>query len=111
MVREFYSERDPTIVFLVDASVAMRTSVLGNSAFSAVTAELANFLLTAQSAAMAIGLIIFDEVRVLTCIEPRAGAENRESILREMLKTDTKTSHPCVSANRLNRKWCLMGLG
>lgn len=92
MIREFYLERDPTIVLLVDASAPMHTAVLGTSVFSAVTSEVSNFLFTARNAVGAIGLIIFDEIKVLRRIEPRVGQENRELTLREMLKTDAKSA-------------------
>jgi len=94
MVREFHPEIDPTIILLVDASASMHTGEVGASLLSAVTAELANFLPTAPAVGGAVGLIILDELRVLTRIEPKVGIENRELILRGMLKTDTKSNSP-----------------
>jgi len=107
MAKEFYSEKDPTIMLLIDASASMRTPAPQGSVFDALTAEVANFLATAAPAGSSTGLIMFDETRVLAIVDPRAGADNRERILRELLirgsqRTSLNASPQVVYIGRSN---------
>ncbi len=80
MTREFYREKDPTIILVIDISSSMKTVRNGTSTLNSLVAETGK-LLTAFQAASPVGLISFDEASVITNIRARQGGENREKIV------------------------------
>lgn len=82
---DFYLERDPTIMLLVDASSSMRARRGDGSMFSIVVGEIAGFL-ASRLGSSAVGLVMHDEKNIVAKIEPRPGLKNREIILRTLLE-------------------------
>jgi uncharacterized protein (DUF58 family) len=80
MVKEFYLERQPPIMLLIDSS---RTEK-GESVLNQLLAGLPN-LLTSFKPATPIGLTLYDEKSVVTSIPPRVGEHQRELILDTLL--------------------------
>ena len=86
MTREFYLERDPTIVLLIDASSSMRAQRGKGSLLNSLVEEVQNFLEAIRLVSSPVGLILYDEETVIANIEPGLGFENRERILRALLQ-------------------------
>jgi hypothetical protein len=86
MARDFYLERDPPIMLLVDTSVLAITERAAGSYSKTLLGELASLLANPQLARSPIGLILYDERVVIAKIEARVGLENREQILRTLLE-------------------------
>jgi len=86
MVRDFYLERDPSIMLLVDASVLTIAERARGPDSKTLLGELATLLANAKLARSSIGLILYDERAVIAKIEARLGLENRERILQALLE-------------------------
>jgi len=86
MARDFYLERDPPIILLVDTSALAITERATGSNSKTLLGELASLLANAQLARSPIGLILYDDRAVTAKIEARVGVENRERILRKLLE-------------------------
>lgn len=93
MTRESYLERDPTIILMVDISSSMNTLRHGASILNAFLNE-AGGLLAAIRQASPLGLILYDNQRIVTSIVPRQGVNNREMILRTLLEGVRSVSAP-----------------
>jgi hypothetical protein len=86
MPRDFYLERDPPIMLLVDTSILTTTGRAPGSLSKTLLGELASLLANAQLARSPIGLILYDERGVIAKIEARLGVANRERILHTLLE-------------------------
>jgi uncharacterized protein (DUF58 family) len=93
MTRESYLEKEPTIILMVDISLSMNTIIHGASILNAFLNE-AGRLLGAIRSASPIGLILYDNQRIITNIAPRQGVSNRERILRALLEGVKSVSAP-----------------
>lgn len=87
MTREFYLEKEPPIVLLIDVSTSMRVERIGRSILTGLLGEVARLLVsTRPSAATPVGLILFDERDVIAYVEPRSGRMNRNRILSTLIE-------------------------
>jgi uncharacterized protein (DUF58 family) len=103
MARDFYLERDPPIVLLVDTSVLTVTERATGSISKTLLGELASLLANAQLARNPIGLILYDDRAVIAKIEARPGLENRERILHTLLE-GTKHASAAMPVTRQTSK-------
>jgi hypothetical protein len=106
MARDFYLERDPPIMLLIDSSslaVAERTT---GSVRKSLIGELAGLLANSQLARSPIGLILYDDRTIITKIEAGPGLENRERILRTFLQRTKHASVTKSSAQRTSLPYC-----
>lgn len=90
MTRESYLERDPSIVLMFDLSSSTKNLNSNVSARSVLLTEIAK-LLTIIRFATPVGLILYDERKVIAKVEPSVGAENRERILGTLLEEASLT--------------------
>jgi uncharacterized protein (DUF58 family) len=87
MTREFYLEREPPIVLLVDNSASMRARRNGGSLLSELVSEVAVLLAsTRPSSASPMGLVMFDEREIAAYIEPKSGQKNRQTVLQTLVE-------------------------
>ena len=86
MSRDFYLERDPPLMLLVDASILVIAGRATGPDSKTLLGGLATLLANAQLARSPIGLILYDERTVVAKIEPRLGVANRERMLHTLLK-------------------------
>ena len=86
MVKEFYLEKQPTVMLVIDSSQTMNATGKGESILGKLLATLPN-LLTSFSPVTPIGLTVYDEKSVITNIPAEAGEHQRELVL------DTLVSH------------------
>jgi hypothetical protein len=86
MTREFYIEKDPVIMLVVDVSHSMRAARSGAAILNLLVGEIGNLLEAIRPAASPIGLILYDDQSVVVSIEPRLGLDSRERILRTLLE-------------------------
>lgn len=105
MARDFYLERDPPIMLLVDASVLANTERATGSISRTLLSEVASLLANAQLSRNPIGLILYDDRAVIAKIEPRLGLANRERILHTLLE-GTKHASAAVPVTRQTSKPC-----
>jgi uncharacterized protein (DUF58 family) len=113
MAREFYLEREPAIVLLMDASTLTRAGRAAGLLSNSLLGELASLMANAQFARVPLGLVLYDDRAVLAKIDARSGLENRERILRTLLErgkhasatmpTTQGTSRPRASLARETR--------
>jgi len=80
MAKEFYLERDPAIMLLIDVSSLTKT-FNNRTLFDEVAILMSN----KQLASSAIGSILYDEGTVIENIRARSGTEHRERILSTLL--------------------------
>jgi len=92
MVRDFYLERDPPIMLLVDASILNIAERATGSLPKTLLGELASLLANAQLAPSPIGLILYDDRAVIAKIEAGLGLEIRERILHTLLERTKRAS-------------------
>jgi len=85
MTREFYLERDPPIMLVVDASSSMKDGSNGISTLSAIVSEAAN-LLAAIPASNPLGLILYDDRDIVSIVNANLGFDNREQVLHILLE-------------------------
>jgi uncharacterized protein (DUF58 family) len=85
MAREFYLERDPPIVLLIDASTLTRAERTAESPSDSLLGEVASLMANAQLARTPMGLVLYDDRAVIAKIQARLGVENRERILHTLL--------------------------
>ena len=105
MARDFYLERDPPIMLLIESSslaVAERTT---GSVRKSLIGELAGLLADSQLARSPIGLILYDDRTIITKIEAGLGLENRERILRALLQRTKHASATKPSAQQTSRPY------
>jgi uncharacterized protein (DUF58 family) len=96
MAREFYLERDPPIVLVIDVSTFDRTT---DSSFpKRLLKEVAGLVANPELARTAVGLVLYDEYAVIANIEVRSGLENRERILRTLID---KTEHASATTRSM----------
>jgi len=105
MARDFYLERDPPIMLLVDASVLAITDGAAGSNPKTLLGELASLLASVQLAPSPIGIILYDDRRVIANIGARVGVENRERILHTLLQR-AKYAPAAVSVTQQTAKPC-----
>jgi hypothetical protein len=101
MAREFYLEREPSIMLMID-TVSLRRPIVGKGPpTNTLLREVANFLLTPQIVGSIMGLILYDEHSVVVNIEARSGIDNKENMLRALLEV---TMHPTSIASRTRQE-------
>jgi len=87
MSRDFYLEREPPIVLLIDASASMRVKRNDGSLLSELVGEVGDLLeSTRPSAASPVGLVLFDGRHVVVYIEPKSGQMNRDRVLQALVE-------------------------
>jgi len=87
MSRDFYLEREPPIMLLIDTSASMRAKRNGGSLLSELVSEIADLLASSRpSAASPVGLVMFDERDVVAYVEPRSGQMNRDRVLQALVQ-------------------------
>jgi hypothetical protein len=84
MVKEFYLERQPPIMFLIDSSRTMKATGRGEPILNQLLARLPNLLISLRPDTP-IGLTLYDEGSIVTNIPPRVGEHQRELILQALL--------------------------
>jgi uncharacterized protein (DUF58 family) len=95
MTRESYPERDPTILLMIDVSSLANMRTHGSSLFEGFLSEAGN-LLAAVRPVSPLGLILFDDRRVIVNIEPMQGVNSRERILCTLLERAKTVSAPSL---------------
>jgi len=85
MTREFYLERDPPIMLVVDASSSMKDGSNGISTLSAIVSEAGN-LLAAIPPSNPLGLILYDDREIVSTVDAKLGLDNREQVLHILLE-------------------------
>lgn len=89
MTWESYLERDPSIVLMIDLSSSIKNTRSSVSPRVLLT-ELAK-LLAMVRLATPIGLILYDERKVIANLQPSLGVESRERVLRMILERTSLT--------------------
>jgi len=84
MVKEFFLERQPPVMLLIDASRTMKAVRDGKSMFSQLVAALPN-LLASFRPATPMGLTLYNENSIVTKIATQVGEYQRELILQALL--------------------------
>jgi uncharacterized protein (DUF58 family) len=92
MAREFYLERDPHMILVIDVATFDMTAEESLSAN--LLRELASLMANTELARVSTGLMLYDERSVVANIDVGAGAENRERVLRTLMD---QTQHTCVT--------------
>ncbi len=103
MAREFYLERDPPIVLVIDVATFDRTAEESLSA--KLLREIASLMANTELARNPVGLILYDERAVIANIEIAAGLENRERVLRTLIDQTQHASVATQSARETNRPY------
>lgn len=83
IVKESYLERDPPILLLID--VACLTTAL---------AEMTKLLAATELSASSVGLMLYDETKVVAQIQPAAGLVNKKAVLRSMVERTRPSATP-----------------
>lgn len=91
MVKEFYLEREPSIVLLIDASRTMKVAKEGSSTLTKLLAILPS-LLASLKPDTPIGLILHDEDSILADIPLRTGSNQHEFIMRHVFAAASSTT-------------------
>jgi uncharacterized protein (DUF58 family) len=84
-VKEFYLERQPPVVLLVDIGRTATEPRGGRPRISGLLSTLPN-LLASFPIITPVGLVLYDEHRIVAGIAPHAGAYSRELILQTILE-------------------------
>lgn len=92
MIKEFYSETEPTVMLVVDKSVMSDRGELEAGRL----VQLGGLAITFSSSTP-VGLITYDEEKVVDQILPTSGVQSRRHILESLLSTATKTNAPRLS--------------
>jgi uncharacterized protein (DUF58 family) len=90
MTRESYLERDPSIMLMIDLCFSIGKTESSVSAGDVLISELSTLLATIRSATP-VGLILYDERKVIATLQPSVGVENRERILQALLERTSST--------------------
>jgi uncharacterized protein (DUF58 family) len=84
MVKEFFLERQPPIMLLIDSSRTMKATGKEQSTFTQLLATMPN-LLRSFRAATPIGLVAYDEKSIIDNIPAQVGEHQRELVLGTLL--------------------------
>lgn len=84
MVKEFFLDRQPPIVLLIDASRSMKATRKGKSIFSQLLTIFPNLLASIRPATP-MGLILYDENSVITELASQVGEHQRALVLNALL--------------------------
>jgi hypothetical protein len=97
MVKEFYLERQPPIMLLIDTSQTMKATRKGISILSELFAASSNLLASIRTGT-AVGLIIYDEKSIIANVPARLGVAHKEILLQTLLSSScsTNTSGPII---------------
>jgi hypothetical protein len=87
MTKESYIEKDPTVILMVDASLITSQAAISPGLLTGI-----EDLLTAIRPTSPVGLILYDERKVLTNMEAAQGVINMERIRRTLLERVKNTS-------------------
>ena len=104
MTREFYLEKDPTIILMIDVSSSMKATENGVPPLNVLLGEVEN-LLTFLRPETPVGLILFDERQVHMEIEPISGVEKRRRVIRALLEQASIRVDVTVSAQQATRQY------
>jgi uncharacterized protein (DUF58 family) len=104
MTWESYLERDPSIVLMIDLSSSIKTTRSSVSARGVLLSELAK-LLAMVNLATPIGLILYNERKVIADLQPSLGVERRERILRTLLEQTSLTPSEAPPAYQATRSY------
>jgi hypothetical protein len=99
MTWESYLERDPSIVLRIDLGSSTKNTRSSVSAVNVLLSELAK-LLAMVRLATPIGLILYDERKVIANLQSNLGVENREIILRTLLERTSLAPSEAPPAHR-----------
>ena len=84
MMRESCLEREPPIVLLIDASTLAKTT--NETPSKSLLAAVASLMANTELARTHVGLVLYDEHSIIASIQTGPGMENREQILRTLVK-------------------------
>lgn len=105
MTRESYLERDPSIMLMVDLwPVSIKNAGSSVSDHNIFFNELAK-LLTMIRLATPMGLILYDEWKVIANVQPSLGVQNRERILRTLLERTSLTPTEAPPVHQATRSY------
>lgn len=103
MAREFYLERDPPMILVIDVATFDMTAEESLSAN--LLRELASLMANTELARNPVGLILYDERVVIANIEIGAGLKNRERVLRTLIDQTQHTSVTIRPARETSRPY------
>jgi uncharacterized protein (DUF58 family) len=104
MTRDFYLEKDPTIILMIDVSCSMKATKNGVPPLNVLLGEVEN-LLAFLHPETPVGLKLFDERQVHMEIEPISGVEKRRRVIRALLEQATPSSTPMHSTQQTIRQY------
>lgn len=100
MARDFYLEKDPPVILVLDTSIkgASHEATRASRTLNEIAVLLFSF-----RPSVATGLILCDEQKVVLTIDPAIGQTTRKQILRELLEVNDMHRMPSRSIGRRNR--------
>ncbi|MGD0176601.1 MAG: DUF58 domain-containing protein [Candidatus Bathyarchaeia archaeon] len=84
IIKEFFPDKQPAIVLVIDASRTMKATRNGKSIFGQFLATLPNLLASIKQATP-IGLILYNENSIITNMSPQVGEHQRDLVLDTLL--------------------------
>jgi len=101
IARDYQADREPTIMLVIDASALAKSPSSANQA-SNLLSQLGNLINDPRLNMSAMGLILYDENRIVTRCEPLQGFQNRTKLLRSLARISGEGSHPHQSMGQMS---------